>query len=74
MDIPEDWELESRRHEFKMELFPSKDKLPAKIIVISKKKEDDNQVNKRTFRGVAEEGVQSGSHNSTDDDQRGPQY
>jgi hypothetical protein len=55
-----DWEKENSAQEQKLleGSNPDEDRLPARITVrIIKSKEDDNQTNKRSFRGVIQKGI-----------------
>ena len=73
--LEEDWELESRRHEYKMETNPhdGEVRLPAKIVIF-KTQYNDNQTYKRTFRGITEKGIFLRPCIPPDDDQGGPRY
>lgn len=59
----EDFETESRIQAFKLEdgsNFKDSERLPARIVVkIIKSKKDDDQTNKRAFRGAIEERTKS---------------
>lgn len=56
-----DWEHESNMHLHRMEegaQFEEDERLPARIVVKIKSKKNDNQTNKRAFRGTRKKGLQ----------------